>query len=48
MIALEILFAALADYKRDGLLFDGMTDMLIEAVSKKKIKAAGFKELING
>ena len=31
-----------------GLLFDGMTDMLIEAVSKKKIKAAGFKEQING
>ena len=34
--------------QRDGLLFDGMTDMLIEAVSKKKIKAAGFKEQING
>lgn len=31
-----------------GLLFDGMTDMLIEAMSKKKIKAASFKELING
>ena len=25
-----------------------MTDMLIEAMSKKKIKAASFKELING
>ena len=25
-----------------------MTDMLIEAMSKKKIKAAGFKELIDG
>ena len=34
--------------QRDGLLFDGMTDMLIEAMSKKKIKAAGFKEQING
>ena len=38
MIALEILFAALADYKRDSLLFDGMTDILTEAMSKKKIK----------
>ena len=25
-----------------------MTDMLIEAMSKEKIKAAGFKELIDG
>ena len=25
-----------------------MTDMLIEAMSKEKIKAASFKELING
>lgn len=25
-----------------------MTDMLIEAMSKKKIKVASFKELING
>ena len=38
MIALDILFATLADYKRDGLLFDGMTDILTEAMSKKKIK----------
>ena len=34
--------------QRDGLLFDGMTDMLIEAMSKKKIKTASFKERING
>jgi len=31
-----------------GLLFNGMTAILAEAMSKKKIKAANFKELING
>ena len=34
--------------QRDGLLFDGMTDILTEVMSKKKIKVAGFKEQING
>lgn len=31
-----------------GLLFNGMTAILTEAMSKKKIKVASFKELING
>ena len=31
-----------------GLLFDGMTDILTEAMSKRRIEAAGCKELING
>ena len=34
--------------QKDGLLFDGMTDILTEVMSKKKIKVAGFKELIDG
>ena len=50
-LLLELLFYDVySEYlmQRDGLLFNGMTAILTEAMSKKKIKAAGFKEKING